>query len=113
MEPRGPVVWPEFHAALGMSPTDYDFQVFRITSKISEQVFPLTIDLDNPAFHAGLERLRRIAEASAAAQRQGGTAGRIKRLGLALAGAAAFARLYFIPTKPNAPPQHVRLAPAW
>src|SRR5215212_6157268 len=74
---------PEFHKALGMSPTDYDFEVFRITSKISEQVFPLTLDLDNPAFHAGLERLRGIGEAIAAACRQGGVLGRLKRLGLA------------------------------
>ena len=44
---------PEFHKALGIDPTDYDFQVFQITSEISRQVFPLTLDIDNPAFHAG------------------------------------------------------------
>ena len=49
-------------------PDDYDFEVFRITSEISQQVFPMTLDLDNPRFHAGLERLRRIGEASAAAK---------------------------------------------
>lgn len=104
---------PEFHAALGLSPTDYDFAVFRITSKISEQVFPLTIDVDHPAFHAGLERLRRIATASDSAARQGGIMNRFKRGGLAVAGAVAFARLYCIPAKPNHPPAQVRLAPAW
>jgi magnesium-protoporphyrin IX monomethyl ester (oxidative) cyclase len=104
---------PEFHAALGMSPTDYDFEVFRITSKISEQVFPLTIDIDHPGFHAALERLRLITEASDAAGRQGGVMGRLKRIGLAFAGVAAFARLYFLPTKPNNPPAHVRVAAAW
>ncbi|MFK5019632.1 magnesium-protoporphyrin IX monomethyl ester cyclase, partial [Klebsiella pneumoniae] len=36
---------PEFHKALGIAPTDYDMQVFRTCSKISEQVFPLTIDI--------------------------------------------------------------------
>jgi magnesium-protoporphyrin IX monomethyl ester (oxidative) cyclase len=104
---------PEFHKALGVDPTDYDFTVFRITSDISRQVFPLTLDLDNPSFHAGLERLRRIAEATVAAEKQGGIGGRLKKLGLGAAAGVAFARLYFLPTKRNDLPRLVRLAPAW
>src|SRR5215212_4308846 len=104
---------PEFHKALGLDPTDYDFQVFRITSEISRQVFPLTLDLDNPAFHAGLERLRRIAEATAAAEKRGGLGGRLRRLGLGVAAGAAFLRLYLLPAKGNELPRQVRLAPAW
>ena len=41
-----------------------------------------TLDLDNPAFHAGLERLRRIAEA----HRRGGAAGRPRAAGCKKAG---------------------------
>jgi magnesium-protoporphyrin IX monomethyl ester (oxidative) cyclase len=104
---------PEFHKALGFDPTQYDFTVFRITSEISRQVFPLTIDLDDPRFHAGLERLRRIGEASAAARAAGGLSGTLRRCALGLAGAATFARLYFLPAKPNALPDDIRLAPTW
>ena len=103
----------EFHKALGIDPTDYDYRVFRITSDISRQVFPLTLDIDNPRFHAGLERLRAIAEAGAAADAQGGLVGRMKKVGLAGAAAVAFVRLYLIRSRPNEAPAQVRMAPAW
>ena len=104
---------PAFHKAIGLDPTDYDFTVFRVTSEISQQVFPLVLDLDNPVFRIGLDRLWRIAEASAAARAKGGAAGSIKRIALAVAGAATFARLLLLPAKRNVLPQHVTLAPAW
>src|SRR5690606_648911 len=36
---------PKFFAALGMDPDTYDMEVFRKTSTISRQVFPLEIDI--------------------------------------------------------------------
>jgi len=104
---------PAFHRALGLDPTEYDEQVFRITTEISKQVFPVLLDLDNPKFHSGLERLRRIAQASGDAQAQGGVVGWAKRLGLGAAGAFTFLRLYLLPTRENALPERIRLAPAW
>ncbi len=104
---------PEFHKALGLDPTAYDYQVFRITSEISQQVFPLTLDLDDPRFRAGLERLRRINEGIAQAAAGKGLLNRVKMLGLGLAAAATFARLYFLPAKSNALPRQSRLQPAW
>jgi len=104
---------PEFHKAIGLDPTDYDFRVFRMTSEISRQVFPLTLDLDNPAYLRGLERLRRISDAMASAKAAGGIGGRVKRIGLGAAAAATFLRLYTLPTKPNELPARVSLAPAW
>jgi len=104
---------PAMHAAFGLDPTDYDFTVFRITSEISRQVFPFTLNIDDPRFHAGLERLRRIAAANEAARERGGIRARLKRVGLGVAAAAVFARLYLLPVKRHAVPSQVRAAPAW
>ena len=104
---------PAFHKAIGIDPTDYGMQVFRITSEISRQVFPLELDLDNPKFLTGLERLCRISERMEQAKAKGGITGTLSRVGLAAAAFTAFARLYFIPAKTNELPESSRLVPAW
>ncbi|HEY1315469.1 MAG TPA: magnesium-protoporphyrin IX monomethyl ester (oxidative) cyclase [Steroidobacteraceae bacterium] len=104
---------PLMHAAFDIDPTEYDFTVFRITTEISKQVFPLSLDLENPHFRRGLERLRTIAAASAAAKARGGALAALRRLGLAAAAAATFARLYLLPVRRHDLPAQVRMAPAW
>jgi len=104
---------PEFHKALGMDPTDYDMRVFRITEEVSRQCFPVTLDIDNPAFLKGLERLRVLGEKIAAAKKQGGVVGASKRIACTAAVAATFAGLYLMRPKRHVLPDSPRLAPAW
>jgi magnesium-protoporphyrin IX monomethyl ester (oxidative) cyclase len=104
---------PEFHKALGIEPTEYGMQVFRITSEISKQVFPLTIDIDHPGFLAGLNRLRRMSDAMAAAKQRGGLIGRMQQLAYGAGAAISFLRLYAIPSRSNEIPAQSRLVPTW
>ena len=104
---------PAFHKALGIDPTDYDMQVFRTTSEIMRQVFPVELDLDHPAFLSGLERMRRVNEAFDALQGKAGVGTKFKKAALAVRAAAIFGRLYLIPPKNNALPSSSRLSPAW
>jgi magnesium-protoporphyrin IX monomethyl ester (oxidative) cyclase len=104
---------PQLKAAMGLQPTEYDYTVFRITNEISKQVFPLTLDIDHPAFRAGMERLLHLSQRMDAAKARGGVIGKLQQGALALAGAAAFARLYLLPVHRHELPRDVRVAPAW
>jgi len=104
---------PAFHEALGVDPSDYDFQVFRITSEISKQTFPLTLDLDNPRFKQALDRLLACSIGIADAKAQGGLLGKLKHGAWIAASAVNFARLYALPTLDNPMPAEIRLEPVW
>jgi len=104
---------PLMHEAFGMDPTEYDYDVFRITSEVSKQVFPLSLNIDDPRFRRGLERLLAIGRAVAAAKARGGVLGALQRVGLALRAAAIFARLYVLPAHHHDLPDLVRAEPVW
>jgi magnesium-protoporphyrin IX monomethyl ester (oxidative) cyclase len=104
---------PVFHAALGLDPTKYDFQVFHITTEIARQTFPVSLDLDNPAFRAGLESLRVLAEKIAALNGKSRPVKTILKLGLQAQAAAVFVKLFLMKPKRHALPADVRLAPSW
>jgi len=104
---------PHFHKALGLDPTEYDYQVFQITSEITKQVFPILLDTDNPKFRAGLESMRKVMDRMWAAKEQGGILGALKRGVCGVQAAAIFVRLYTLPTLRNEAPADVRLQPAW
>jgi magnesium-protoporphyrin IX monomethyl ester (oxidative) cyclase len=104
---------PAIHAAFGLPPDSFGFTVFRITSEISRQVFPITLDIENPAFRRGLDRLLAISRRNDAARARGGLLGALTRAGCSVASLAVFARLYLISPVPNALPENTRLDPAW
>lgn len=104
---------PQFHQALGLDPTQYDMEVLRITSEITQQVFPFTLDIDSPRFKAGLDKLCLIAEKNARAKARGGVLGTIQRGLCAVSAFGVFANLYLQPTRPNTVPENVRMQPAW
>jgi magnesium-protoporphyrin IX monomethyl ester (oxidative) cyclase len=104
---------PMLHHAMGLESTDYDYRVFAITNEISKQVFPITLDIDNPTFRAGMDRLFRIQTRINEAKAQGGLLGKLRQGIWAVAGAATFARLYALPVHRHQLPAQMRVAPAW
>ncbi|MEE4210948.1 MAG: magnesium-protoporphyrin IX monomethyl ester (oxidative) cyclase [Parvularcula sp.] len=104
---------PAFHAALGVDPTDYDYEVFRVTTEISRQIFPVEIDLDSPAFRETLEKLRLTADRIEEEKAKPGIMAKVKRVGLSLKAATGFLQLFMMRPKRNTPPQATRLQPAW
>jgi magnesium-protoporphyrin IX monomethyl ester (oxidative) cyclase len=104
---------PAFHKALGITPDEYDFRVFRLCSEITRQTFPLTLDIDHPAFKRGFDRLVGIARAMESAEAEGGFLGKVKKALGAARATLIFARLYLIPAKANPLPASIRLEPVW
>jgi magnesium-protoporphyrin IX monomethyl ester (oxidative) cyclase len=104
---------PELKQAMGLEPTEYDFDVFRITNEITKQVFPILLDIDHPAFHINLKRLFVCAQRADEGKSAGGLLGHARKALWSVAGAAVFARMFFIPVVSNRLPDTARMVPAW
>ncbi|MBI1417137.1 MAG: magnesium-protoporphyrin IX monomethyl ester (oxidative) cyclase [Limimaricola sp.] len=104
---------PAFHAALGVDPTWYGQEVFRKTSEISRQVFPLTLDINHPRWQPNLDRMQAANAEISAARKAGGVGGWLRRQVASAKAAAAFVSLMTIPSIPNAVPETTRLVPAY
>jgi magnesium-protoporphyrin IX monomethyl ester (oxidative) cyclase len=102
-----------FFAAMGMNVDDFDKRVITLTNQISRQVFPETIDTDNPKVWALFEEMwRNTAKMNEIEQRGGALAG-VRVAALKAANALVFARLFLIPPHRQALPANVRLEPVW
>ncbi len=104
---------PEFHEALGVDIDWYDQEVFRKTSEIAKQVFPMELDIDHPRWMPNLKRMERAFRKMEAAEKTGGVAGKMAKFTAGASAAWAFVALYTIPVKKSTPPASVRLEPAY
>ncbi len=104
---------PAFHQALGVDTAWYGQEVFRKTSEISKQVFPITLDIDHPRWRPNLERLVRASRKIDAAKKAGGIGGFVGRLAGTAQAAFAFVSLYTIPAVRHRVPASTRLEPVY
>ena len=104
---------PLLHEAMGLESTTYDYEVFRITSDICRQVFPVEIDIDNPVFRRGLESLLQTSLAADRARARGGMVGRLQLAGCAVRAAFTFGRLFLQPVIRHELPSEIRMQPVW
>jgi magnesium-protoporphyrin IX monomethyl ester (oxidative) cyclase len=104
---------PAFHEALGVVPDWYAHSVFEKTSELSKQIFPITLDIDDPRWLKNCRALYRANVDIAAAKERGGLSGKTAQAWGSIRAARAFAALYLIPSKKNEVPVHTRLEPCY
>jgi len=104
---------PAFHAALGVDTDWYGQEVFRKTSEISKQVFPITLDIDHPRWMPGLKRLQKASADMDRAKKAGGIGGFFGKASAGTRAALAFVSLYTIPSIKHRVPASTRLEPAY
>ena len=104
---------PEFHKALGVDIAWYDQEVFRKTSAISRQIFPIELDIDHKRWIPNLERMNQAFIAMDAAKTRGGLGGRLAGWAAGAKALYAFAALYTIPAHRHDLPADVRLEPSY
>jgi magnesium-protoporphyrin IX monomethyl ester (oxidative) cyclase len=104
---------PAFHKALGVDIEWYDQEVFRKTSAIARQIFPIELDIDHPRWKPALRRMESAFRDLDAARRAGGIGGALGRAWAGLRAGLAFATLYTIPARRVSPPATTRLEPSY
>jgi magnesium-protoporphyrin IX monomethyl ester (oxidative) cyclase len=104
---------PLLHEAMGLNSAEYDYEVFRITSQICRQVFPVELDMDHPTMRRGLDKLVEISAAHSRAKLRGGPLGLLLQGVHAARAALTFTRLFFLPVKSQELPAQVRSVPVW
>ncbi|MFN9505658.1 MAG: magnesium-protoporphyrin IX monomethyl ester (oxidative) cyclase [Rubrivivax sp.] len=104
---------PALHIAMGIDPDEYDYKVFDITTQITQQVFPVSLDTNHPRFREGLRELLRCSQGVERAKAEGGLTSGFKQAGWAAKAVFTFGKLYLMPVKRHELPQQIRMAPVW
>ncbi|WP_121633957.1 magnesium-protoporphyrin IX monomethyl ester (oxidative) cyclase [Tropicibacter alexandrii] len=104
---------PAFHEALGVDTDWYAQEVFRKTSDLSKQIFPITLDIDHPRWMPGLKRLQKANADLAVAMTRTGPAAMAARLSARTRAASAFAGLLTIPAVRQDVPKQTRMEPCY
>jgi len=104
---------PLLHRAMGLEPDEFDYKVFEITTEISKQVFPLSLDTDSPVFREGLNRLLAARLRFDEGRERKGIVGLWMQASAGISGLWNFARLYFHPVRRHDLPAQIRVAPVW
>ncbi len=102
-----------FFGAMGMSVDDYDRKVIKLTSLISKQVFPVSLDLESPKLWELFEKMFQLTLAIEATKKLGGIGAALRRAALKVTVATTFVQLYFLPVISNELPANVRMEPVW
>lgn len=104
---------PAFHEALGVDTDWYGQEVFRKTSELSKQIFPITLDIDDPRWLTRLKKLQKANADLVAEEGRKGLGALLRKTGARLRAASAFVGLYMIPAKKHNVPVNTRLEPAY
>ena len=102
-----------FFENLGFDVNDFDRRVIKLTSLISKQVFPVSIDLESPKIWELFEKMYQLTVAIAESKTIGGIGATLRRIGLQMNVAVTFLRLFAHPVEQNVLPANVRLEPVW
>jgi magnesium-protoporphyrin IX monomethyl ester (oxidative) cyclase len=103
----------EFHEALGITPTQYDKEVLQLTSDITKQVFPFTLNLSDSRMWEGFAKLKDFSDRIEEQKLLPGVLPVVKRIYLGLRAGITFFGLYLLPVVSNELPADVRLQPVW
>ncbi len=102
-----------FFDFMGIDVDDYDRQVIKLTNLISRQVFPETIDTDQPEFWALLHTMWRNTDEMRQVEARGGLFAGARVAMLKAANAFTFLRLFVRRPHRQALPADVRMQPVW